>query len=286
MTNAALWRLAAPLFNAPVALHLPVLAPEGLTVGHVLRALGLAGEAAEPAPAAAFGEARERSRGYEVLDGIAVVPVLGVLVARLGTPYSYGYVTGYDGIRQNVADALADPDVKAIALQVDSPGGEVRGLFDLVDALHAMRGQKPLHAIVVGAAYSAAYALASAADRVLVPRTGGTGSIGVIALHADFSRMLDEAGITVTLLFHGARKADGNPYQPLADAARARFQRSIDAMGELFIATVARNRGLAADAIRAQQAGTFDGEDGVAQGLADAVMTPDAAFAELHRQLG
>jgi signal peptide peptidase SppA len=275
--------LAAGLFNAPLALH---LRQQPATAGAMLRALGLAEAEPPQQEGAAFGQGPEREprRYYEVLNGVAIIPVLGVLLQRLG-PWSYDCATGYDGIRMNIAQALADPEVAAIALHVNSPGGEVAGCFDLVDAIHAARGIKPMHAILAEHAYSAAYAIASATDRIVVPRTGGTGSIGVIAVHAEFSRLLEEEGIAVTIFQHGARKADGNPYQPLPDPARERFQRDIDAMGELFIATVARNRGLAAETLRGMQAATYRGEEGVRLGLADAVMAPDAAF-ELLAQLG
>jgi signal peptide peptidase SppA len=276
--------LTAGLFNAPLALH---LRQQPATAGAMLRALGLA-EAEQPhQEGAAFGQGPEREphRYYEVLNGVAIIPVMGVLLQRLG-PWSYGCATGYDGIRMNIAQALVDPEVAAIALHVNSPGGEVAGCFDLVDAIHAARGIKPMHAILAEHAYSAAYAIASATDRIVVPRTGGTGSIGVIAVHAEFSRLLEEEGIAVTIFQHGARKADGSPYQPLPDPARERFQRDIDAMGELFIATVARNRGLAAETIRGMQAATYRGEEGVRLGLADAAMAPDAAFAKLLAKLG
>ncbi|WP_233869669.1 S49 family peptidase [Paraburkholderia adhaesiva] len=218
---------------------------------------------------------------YEVIEGVALVPVHGTLVAKLGTLHPYSGMTGYDGIRANLAMALADDAVRAIVLDVDSPGGEVAGCFDLADAIHAARGTKPLHAILTENAYSAAYALASACDSVTVPRTGGTGSIGVIVAHVDFSKALTAAGITVTLITYGARKADASDVQPLSDEARARIQADVDTVGELFVATVARNRALTPAKVRDTEGLTYLGAAGVKAGLADAVMAPDAAFLAL-----
>ena len=226
-----------------------------------------------------------QERPYEVIEGVAVIPVQGTLVAKLGTLRPWSGMTGYDGIRVNLAMALADDAVRAIALDIDSPGGEVAACFDLADAIYAARGLKPLHAILTENAFSAAYALASACERVIVPRTGGTGSIGVIVAHVDFSKALTAAGITVTLITYGARKADGSDVQPLADDARARIQADVDAVGELFVATVARNRNLSAEQVRATQALTYLGAAGVAAGLADAVMAPDAALCALVDEL-
>jgi signal peptide peptidase SppA len=231
-------------------------------------------------------EPKAEYKGYDVVAGVAVIPVSGTLVQKLGTLRPYSGMTGYDGIRANLSMALEDDEVRAVVLDCDSPGGEVSGCFDLVDAIHGARGDKPLWAILTENAYSACYAIASATDRIIVPRTGGTGSVGVICAHVDFSRMLDEAGITVELITYGAHKADGNPYNPLADAARARLQADVDAMGDLFVETVARNRNLSTAKVRKTEAGTYMGAAGVDVGFADAVMAPDEAFRSLLSELG
>lgn len=212
----------------------------------------------------------------DVVDGVAIIPVRGVL---FNGPSCWGGT--YGDIRRAFLAALDANDVQAIALLCDSPGGTVEGCFDLAELIYQARGAKPTHAILAESAYSAAYALASACDRISVPRTGGTGSVGVIAMHADLSGMLDEAGIKVTIIRCGERKAEGVPFEPLSDAALGRMQADVDTLGELFVDTVARNRGLKASAVRAQQAGTFLGATGVEAGLADAVAAPDEAFRAL-----
>ncbi|WP_233854198.1 S49 family peptidase [Paraburkholderia sp. HD33-4] len=231
-----------------------------------------------------MGDAADE-RPYRVVEGIAVIPVLGTLVQKLGCLHPYSGMTGYDGIRANLSMALADSTVRAIVLDIDSPGGEVAGCFDLVDAIYDARGTKPVWAILSECAYSAAYALASACDMVTVPRTGGTGSVGVIVAHVDFSQALASQGITVTLITSGVRKGDGNEFQPLADEARAAIQADVNEVAELFFATVARNRGLPASKLRAAQGATFLGGAGVAAGLADAVMSPDEALYTLYSSL-
>lgn len=225
-------------------------------------------------------------KGYEVVEGIAIVPIQGTLVQKLGCLRPYSGLCGYDGIRAMVSMALEDDAVQAIVLDVDSPGGEVSGCFDLVDSIYSARGVKPIWAILTESAYSAAYAIASAADRILVPRTGGTGSVGVICAHVDFSKALSQAGIAVTLITYGDRKGDGNEYSPLEKATLDRFQADVDAMGDLFVETVARNRNISTARVRDTQAGTYLGAAGVRIGFADAVMAPDAAFRSLLAELG
>lgn len=226
------------------------------------------------------------SKGYDVVAGVGVISVSGTLVQKNGTLRPYSGMTGYDGIRANLSMALDDDAVKAIVLDVDSPGGEVAGCFDLVDSIYGARGRKPMWSILTENAYSAAYAIASATDRIIVPRTGGTGSVGVICAHVDFSQMLSEAGIAVTLITYGERKADGNPYGPLPKEVLARFQSDVDAMGDLFVETVARNRGMKASQVKATQAATYMGASGVQVGFADACMAPSEAFRSLLEELG
>ena len=284
--------LAQRLFNRPLAIHPDkaevIMSALGERLG-ITQLMRLSGEQIS-ADALAWAddeyEYRDRGdRGYDLAGSVAIVPVHGTLVQKLGCLRPYSGMTGYDGIRQAFLTALSDPDVEAIVLDIDSPGGEVSGCFDLVDTIYAARGKKPIWAILSDCAYSAAYAIASAADRITVPRTGGTGSIGVICMHVDFSKALTNAGVQVTFITYGDRKADGHPEIPLSKEALERFQADIDTMGQLFVETVARNRDIAASKVRDTQAVTYLGEKSVAQGLADAVAAPDAAFRALLAEL-
>ncbi len=231
-------------------------------------------------------DAEMPDRYYDVVAGVAIIPISGTLVQKSGYMRPTCGMTGYDGIRANLSMAIEDDGVKAIMLDIDSGGGEVAGCFDLVDAIYSARGRKPIWAVLSESAYSAAYAIASAADKITVPRTGGTGSVGVICAHVDFSKALAKEGITVTMIHYGERKADGSEYAPLSDDALARFQADVDEMGELFVSTVARNRKLSAAKVRGTQATTFLGAAGVEIGFADAVMAPDEAFRSLLAELG
>lgn len=281
--------LSQRLFNQPVAIHpdkaevvIAALA-DRLGVAQLFRADGRPSAMIAPDLDDDWADA---PGGYDNVQGVAVIGIEGTLVQRSGALRPYSGMTGYDGIRQNFLTALTDPEIRAIALDIDSPGGEVAGCFDLVDTIYNSRGDKPIWAILNENAFSAAYAIASAADRIIVPRTGGVGSIGVMCMHVDFSKALSGSGIVVTFIQHGERKTDGASEKPLADEARARLQNDIDAMGDLFIQTVARNRGMPAASVRATQASTFLASQGVDLGLADAIMAPDEAFRELQTRLG
>jgi signal peptide peptidase SppA len=212
---------------------------------------------------------------------VAIIEISGVLVHRGAWIGQSSGQTSYEGISAQLAAAASDPLVRGIALEIDSFGGEVAGVFDLADAIRAARTAVPVWAFVAEHAFSAGYALASQADRIILPRTGAVGSIGVVVMHADLSGQLSDAGVTVTLIHSGAHKVDGNPYEPLPDAVRARIQGEIDALRGLFAETVSAGRGrrLTAEAALATEAESYRGAEAVAVGLADEVSDPASAFA-------
>lgn len=232
------------------------------------------------------GGRRRADTGYDMAGPIARIEIEGTLVHKLGTLRPSSGMTGYDGIRQSFVQAQLDPAARAIVLEIDSPGGEVSGCFDLCDMILDARGKKPVWAILNESAMSGGYAIGCCCDKLVLPRTGRTGSIGVVQMHCDFSKMLDKEGIRVTFITRGDFKADGAPELPLSAEARARFQAQIDYTGEVFEGLVSKARGLSTGAIREMNAATFQGPPSVALGLADAVMAPDAAYRALFELVG
>ena len=224
---------------------------------------------------------------YPVVDGIAVIEIAGVLIHRGDWIGQSSGQTSYEGIAAQIEAATRDPSVRAVALEIDSFGGEVAGVFDLADRIRVIRGTKPVWAFVAERAFSAGYALASQADRILLPRTGAVGSIGVVVMHADLSGQLDQDGVRVTLIHSGQHKVDGNPYEPLPENVRDDIQREIDVLRVLFAETVAAGRAgrLNQDAALATEAATYRGTEAVAAGLADEVIDLTLGFARFRESL-
>jgi len=217
---------------------------------------------------------------FTLIDGIAVIEIAGTLVHRGAWIGQSSGLTSYEGIAAQIDAALADPQVRGIALEIDSFGGEVAGAFDLADRIRAVREVKPVHAFVAEHALSAGYALASQADRITLPRTGAVGSIGVVTLHTEMSGMLEQKGVAVTLVHAGSHKTDANPYEPLPDSVQARMQSELEGLRTLFAQTVAAGRGIRLDVHAAldTEAAVLRGAAAVAAGLADAVADPRSAF--------
>lgn len=219
---------------------------------------------------------------YDVKDGVAVITVRGALAQRGGRFWCWSW-PGYDTLAQDLGRALDDTNVRAVLFAIDSPGGVVAGCFD---AVRAMRDRveasgKPVVAVADEHCYSAAYALACVADEIVVPQTGGVGSVGVIATMTSVSRMYAEAGIDVTVVTSGSEKADGHPALPLSKEAVTRAQERVTAFAEVFIGWVAERRGMKPEAVAALQAGIRMGEAAIAAGLADRSATLAATLAEL-----
>jgi signal peptide peptidase SppA len=224
---------------------------------------------------------------YPIIDGLAVIEISGVLIHRGSWIGQSSGQTSYEGIAAQIEAAARDPNVRGLALEIDSFGGEVAGVFDLADQVRAVRATKPVWAFVAEHAFSAGYALASQADRILLPRTGSVGSIGVVVMHADLSGQLDQDGVRVTLIHSGQHKIDGNPYEPLPEAVRDDVQREIDVLRFLFAETVAAGRAgrLSEEAALATEAATYRGADAVAAGLADEVIDIAQGFAAFRQSV-
>ncbi|RYU56358.1 S49 family peptidase [Methylolobus aquaticus] len=217
----------------------------------------------------------------EGTPGIAVIAVHGSLVRRSLSIDPASGLTSYTDIGRQLDQALADPVIQAILLDVDSPGGEAGGAFELGERIRLASTLKPVWAVAADSAFSAAYAIACGASRLLVSRTGGVGSIGVIALHLDQSLRDAQDGYRFTAIHAGERKNDFSPHAPLSDAATARLQAEVDRLYGLFVTHVAGLRGLSEDAVRGTEAGLFFGPEAVESGLADAEGSLDSALLEL-----
>lgn len=236
----------------------------------------------EPLSAGTFSFTRE----YAVTpSGIAIIPVFGTLVRRTVGLEAQSGLTSYSSIEDLLTDALQDSAVRAILLDIDSPGGEAGGVFDLADKIYAARQQKPIWAVADEDAFSAAYALAAACEKIYLTRTSGVGSIGVIAVHLDQSQAEEDAGLKYTAVYAGDRKNDMTPHEPLSDPARQQLQDEVNRVYNLFTTSVARMRGIDVETVKATQAAIYFGEQAVIASLADKLGTLNDALFDLSQKL-
>jgi signal peptide peptidase SppA len=227
-----------------------------------------------------FNGGVEHAKPFAYAAGIAFIPIHGFLVNRMS--WSAEFATGYDFIRAQQDAALADDDVKLLVYDVNSSGGLASGCAELANTLYERRSIKPSLAVVDSHCYSAAYFLASAADRVVVTPSGGVGSIGCVAMHVDFSQALENEGVKLTFIYEGAEKVDGNSFEPLSPRAKESIQRDVSYHYGMFVEAVARHRGLSEDEVRATEARCYLPSEALELGLIDGIKTSVEAVNELE----
>ena len=217
-------------------------------------------------------------------DGVAVIPVHGILVNRF--PYCWGFVTGYDFIRKQMNAALADPDVKMIVYDHDTPGGEAAGCDELAREIHASREVKPSLAVVNTLSASGGFWLAAPCSRVVCAPSGSVGSIGVYILHMNIQKMLDEMGVEVDYVQRGKFKTSGSPYKSMSREDRDYLQSMVDERYDEFVAAVAEFRGIEETVARDTEARVMRPTEAIALGLIDAAESPAQAVGNFLAELG
>jgi capsid assembly protease len=225
---------------------------------------------------------------YPMADNVAVIEISGTLVHKYGWLDPMSGMTGYDGIARKLRAAMDDDAVKAIWLDIDSPGGETAGCFTLAEEIASStksEGGKPIWAFVNEQATSAAYAIASVCDKIYGPADAIVGSIGCYVLHVDLTAALTKGGVKATMIRAGDRKARTNPYEGLDEAASAKLQSWVDETRERFISIVAAGRALPKAKVRGTEADWYPATEALSLGLLDGILTETEAWAKLQRSL-
>lgn len=282
-------RIAEKVLNRPLMIH-----PDKLTlIASILEGrIGIdATELREMMPEASqfvgssLSEDGKTRKNYRVEKGTAIIPVLGSLVNRGAWLGARSGMTSYEGLAFQLDQAASDSDVKSILLDIDSPGGEAVGAFEAADKVRSVAKKKEVTAVVNGMAASAAYAIASAASRIVSTPSGVAGSIGVVLMHADYSVALHKEGIKPTLIHAGAHKVDGNPYEPLSESVKADLKAEVDQFYSLFVSSVAAGRKgrMTKESIRGTEARTYIGKAALDAGLIDAIGSFESVLADLTK---
>lgn len=236
----------------------------------------------------AIGDAPQAAmtrRDTKPTGGVMVLPLYGIVSHRVHQVQDISGPggTSMEGFSRGFRQALADPGVDAIVIDIDSPGGSVFGVTELANEIYEARSQKKIVAVANAQAASAAYWLASAAQELVVTPSGEVGSIGVWTAHEDHSEYLKAMGVNVTLISAGKYKVEGNSYQPLSEEALAAVQSSVDGYYDDFVKAVARNRSAKASDVRGGygQGRMVSAKDAVSSGMADRVATLDETIQRL-----
>lgn len=244
-----------------------------------------AGEAPAALALSVDDDGPRQARSYQVMNGIAVLPVSGTLVSRTRALQPYSGMTGYNGIIARLQQAASDPMVDGILLDMDTPGGMVAGAFDCADIIARVRDIKPVWALANDMNCSAGQLLASAASRRLVTQTARTGSIGVMMAHSNYGAALEKQGVEITLIYSGSHKVDGNPYSHLPGDVRETLQSRMDATRRMFAQKVSAYTGLSVQAVLDTEAAVYSGQEAIDAGLADELVNSTDAITVMRDAL-
>jgi len=208
-------------------------------------------------------------RGMEIADGIASIPILGAIGQNL-SPFERPNATDVDEVLDELAQAEADPEVRGIFLDFDSPGGMVQGTPETAEAMVELR-TKPMVAFTSSMMASAAYWLGSSADAIFTTPTASTGSIGVYMPVIDSSERMKQFGIKVELIKSGRLKGMGFPGTSLTEDQRSHLQARVNKIHGMFTSAVQSRRVNATDK-ETFQGQTFMGDEAKERGLVDHIV--------------
>jgi ClpP class serine protease len=234
------------------------------------------------APESLSGKAGKAiTRGMEKREGgVAMIHVSGVIsrYANLFTNICGGTTTQL--LAQDFTQALNDPSIKAILLNIDSPGGEAKGIHELAEMIYQARGKKRIIAYVGGNACSAAYWIASACDEIVIDATGCAGSIGTV-LEMRVRKQRDEDEFeTIEIV---SSQSPNKRQDPSTETGRAAYQKHLDDLAEVFVQRVARNMAVSRDTVINEfgGGGILIGQDAVDKGMAHRLGSLEGVIAEL-----
>lgn len=222
---------------------------------------------------------------YEVIDGVAIVDVSGVLAKRMNMFMQISGGASMQLIERDIRLALNDQSVHSIILAVDSPGGTVDGTQGLANFIMESRDIKPIVTLSDGVMASAAYWIGSAASKAYISNgTVAVGSIGVVASHMDVSRREEQMGIKTTEIYAGKYKRIATQYAPLSEDGKQSIQDYVDYVYSIFVGAVANQRGVSEEKVLQDMADgrVLIGQQAVDAGLVDGVSTMQALIAELN----
>lgn len=240
-------------------------------------------------------QAIERVRGQRIEGtqkarmrdgGIAVLPVHGPIFRYANLFTAISGATSTETLANDFATLMADPKVRQIVLEVDSPGGMVNGTGDLSTLIRESRGGKPITAFISGMGASAAYYIASAADRVLASQSAIVGAIGTVLEVTDYRQADAKRGIQ-SLEFVSAQspRKRMDPFSEdeiQRNEARASLQKLVDDLAQVFVEDVATNRGVSIETVLSDygQGGVLIGSEALDAGLVDGIATLEDFIAQ------
>lgn len=224
-------------------------------------------------------------KSFEVFGNVAVLSLDGVIAQKMNlfTEISGGIST--ELIAKDLQEVIKEESIKAVILNIDSPGGTSSGTPELAKQVYEARKQKRIIAFTSNIMASAAYWIGAAADAVVISSdVVQVGSIGVVATHTDVSKSEEMQGIKTTEIVAGKYKRIASQYAPLTQEGRQTIQDHLDYIYSVFVEDIAKFRGVSVANVLNDMADgrVFIGKQAIEAGLVDGVSTLEKLIEDLN----
>lgn len=237
-----------------------------------------------------LGHPLEHTQTVRMQGDIAVIPVSGPLFRYANLFTRISGATSYEVLANEFGAALADPKVRGIILEIDSPGGTVNGNQELAQLIYGARSEKPVGSYISGLGASAAYWIASSASFVWIAETGMAGSIGTVLSTTDTSAQDAKRGVqTIEFVSSQSPKKRLDPFSEdpaKRDVAKSELQKLVDSIAQVFVEKVARNMAVDVQTVLSDfgQGGVLVGQEAVNAGMAHATGTLEQMITHMQGQ--
>lgn len=217
---------------------------------------------------------------------VAVIKVSGQITTEKAKGAFTTPTASSEDIVKFLSDALKDDAIKAVILDINSPGGSAVASSEIASAVARVREKKPVISVIREVGASGGYWIASATERIFCNPMSTTGSIGVVSSYLEVAGILENYNVTYQRLVFGKYKDTGSPYRRLTDEERSLLQKKLDIVGGAFIDTVAKNRNLSREKVKEYATGmALLGSEAMEMGLVDEYGAGDEAKAYLEKRL-
>lgn len=221
---------------------------------------------------------QKNEQGISLQKGVAIIPIEGTIAKKMNLVSEISGGASTQLIERDFKEALANPDVKSIIFDIDSPGGTVDGTFELANMIFNHRGKKPMVAFTDGLMTSAAYLIGAAVGKIFISgETVSTGSIAILTQHTDISKAEEKEGIKTTILSSAELKKLGNQFEPLSEESKNEITAQLNYLHGVFASDVSLFRDIEIDKVLNEIATgrIFIGSQGIKAGLVDKIITFD-----------
>lgn len=217
---------------------------------------------------------------------VGVINIRGIILTEKSRGAFSSPATSSEDVVKFLSDAKKDDNIKAVLLDINSPGGSAVASYEIAEAVKQVRQKKPVVSVIRESGASGAFWVATASDHIFANPLSSTGSIGVVSSYLEYAGLLDRFNVTYQRLVVGRYKDAGSPFKRLTGEEKRIIQGKLDIVGDVFVKAVAENRNLTLEKVREYATGmVFLGSEAKEMGLIDELGSKQDAIDFIEKKL-